>query len=268
MATYEGSRSLSLNAIRRSVSVAEDVSDSFIPETVEGLSLYGKRMHLTLYYQQKKHVYIYYLMWCVSCGFGGHLFYTNRPKDGFRRLLVPLYFTLLVLVLRWVGIPMMMMGDFMADAWSVIRVITLLGFIIWWLSIFVFELINASDIVRSANINISKGLSERVGALDEIKKTWKYSSLRKSAPCSWLVTAVQRLYLQRYLGKSLSTFSQSQWSMMMWSQRNRVKKHPHLIVSTLLHQPQQSPVLLLPPDWIQKGLMADASLLRDNTPTK
>ena len=170
MATYEGSRSLSLNAIRRSVSVAEDVSDSFIPETVEGLSLDGKRMHLTLYYQQKKHVYIYCLMWWVSCGLGGHLFYTNRPKDGFRRLLVPLYFTLLVLVHRWVGIPMMMMGDFMAGAWPVICVITLLGFIIWWLFIFVFELINASDIVRSANINISKGLSERVGALEEIKR--------------------------------------------------------------------------------------------------
>ena len=63
-----------------------------------------------------------------------------------------------------------MMGDFMAGAWSVICVITLLGFIIWWLFIFVFELINASDIVRSANINISKGLSERVGALDEINR--------------------------------------------------------------------------------------------------
>lgn len=173
MATYGGSSSLSVNAIRRSVSVAEDVSDSFIPETVEGLSLYGKRMHLTLYYQQKKHVYIYYLLWLVSCGLGGHLFYTNRPKDGFRRLLVPFYFSLLLLVQSLVGIPfrMMMMGDFMAGAWSVICVITLLGFIIWWLFIFVFELINASDIVRSANIDISKGLSQRVGALDEIKKT-------------------------------------------------------------------------------------------------
>lgn len=72
---------------------------------------------------------------------------------------------------RLVGIPMMMMGDFIAGAWPVICVITLLGFILWWLFIFVFELINASDIVRSANIDISKGLSERVGALDESKKT-------------------------------------------------------------------------------------------------
>ena len=125
-------------------------------------------MHLTLYYQQKKHVYIYYLLWWVSCWIGGHLFYTNRPKDGFRRLLVPFYFSLLVLFQRLAG--MMMMGHFIAGAWLVFCVITLLGFIIWWLSIFVFELINASDIVRSANINISKGLSERVGALDEINR--------------------------------------------------------------------------------------------------
>ena len=171
MASYGGSRSLSVNAIRRSVSVAEDVSDSFIPETVEGLSLYGKRMHLTLFYQQKKHVYIYYLLWWVSCWLGGHLFYANKPKDGFRRLLVPLYFFLLLLVQGLGSIPMTMMGDFMAGVWGVICLATLLGFVVWWSFVFVFELINASDIVRSANIEISKGLSERVGALDESKKT-------------------------------------------------------------------------------------------------
>ena len=150
--------------------MSEDIVDSFLPEATEPLSLYGKRLHLTLYYQQKKHAYIYYLLWWATAWIGGHLFYVNRPQEGFRRLLMPFLLIALAVLGGFVVVLLGKIWDILATVAGAILVIALLGlFLVWFFSCFI-ELFSAVYYVNKANKFIAEAITQRVASVDEIKK--------------------------------------------------------------------------------------------------
>ena len=168
MAKY--GESFSLKEIRRKTSLSEDVADSFLQDATQGLSLYGKRMHLTLYYQQKKHVYVYYLLWWTTAWIGGHLFYVNRARDGFRRLLMPTYILLFLLAGSLLSIVFGKISEFLGGMLGVITLVLVFVMTLsWWLSCFV-ELFSAVECVNSANIIIAEAIAQRVLDVDDSKK--------------------------------------------------------------------------------------------------
>ena len=168
MAVY--GNSLSFNSIKKRVDLSVDVADSFLPETTKDLSLYGKRMHLTLYYQQKKHAYIYYILWWFSAWIGGHLFYVNRAKEGFRRLLLPFYLLVFSIAGSLASLLLSMVWDVLGSIAAAITVIAVLAiFLFWFISCFV-ELFSAVDYVNKANESIAEAIAQRVSNVDDRKK--------------------------------------------------------------------------------------------------
>ena len=166
MAEY--GKKFSVASIKRRASLPEDVADSFLPEATEPLSLYGKRLHLTLYYQQKKHAYIYYLLWWTTAWIGGHLFYVNRAKEGFRRLLMPFYILILTVLGGIVSLLLGVVWDVLAQIFAVIAVIIILAlFLGWFFSCFI-ELFSAVDYVNTANKVIAEAIAQRVASVDEV----------------------------------------------------------------------------------------------------
>lgn len=160
----------SLSRLRQQASNPIDVTDSFIPGVTEHLSLYGKRMHLTLYYEQKKHAYIYYLLWWTTAWIGGHLFYINRPRDGYRRLLMP-YYIFVVSILG--GIITVIASWIWETLGAIILVILVVVLIVLILALIIscfVELFSAVHNVSLANIEIAKGLAERISAIDDNAK--------------------------------------------------------------------------------------------------
>jgi len=154
---------------------AKDASDSFLPDTTRDLSLYGKRLHLTLYYQQKKQAYIYFLLALLTGGIGGHLFYLDRIKDGYKRLLFPAYtgFALIAAIVLQ-SIFYKLISWIPGSEWLLMFttfITTIIGIImlIYWIVLVVIDVYKTSSNIMQANINLSKELTLRLQEVDDKK---------------------------------------------------------------------------------------------------
>ena len=98
------------------------------------------------------------------------MFYVNRAKEGFRRLLLPFYLVVFTIAGSLVSLLLGQILDVLGAISALITLIAaLIVLLVWIVSCFV-ELFTAVDYINKANVIIAESITHRVSSIDDMNK--------------------------------------------------------------------------------------------------